>query len=349
MRKIWAFAGNGRRAVSRIMRGAQRSSPLLLLLVATLCMPAYADDVSGQNVHVDPGNTNAGTLSSGLTFGGNIDIVLPGIQGRPPLHLTPPTGTGISSNRAAGNRYGLDFYTPFFLSGASMVRMSITTLGRVGIGTIAPTRQLEVDGGGNVELGLKSSDAGGTLWTLQSTGVANSGPNVALNSSFQIVDRSLGLSRFEIDKTGLVSVNALEIKGGSDIAEPFESASPLEAGSVVVIDEATPGRLKQSDHAYDRKVAGIVSGGGGVNTGLTLIQLAGDGPRNSVALSGRAYALADTSSGPISPGDFLTTSAVPGHAMKAANLRRARGAILGKAMTPLKAKNGVVLVLVGLQ
>ena len=59
--------------------------------------------------------------------------------------------------------------------------------------------------------------------------------------------------------------------------------------------------------------------------------------------------LADASSAAIKPGDLLTTSATPGHAMKASNHGKAQGAILGKAMTRLKEGRGMVLVLVTLQ
>jgi len=45
----------------------------------------------------------------------------------------------------------------------------------------------------------------------------------------------------------------------------------------------------------------------------------------------------------------LTTSGIPGHAMKAGNRARAQGAIIGKAMTGLNAGRGLVLVLVTLQ
>jgi hypothetical protein len=53
--------------------------------------------------------------------------------------------------------------------------------------------------------------------------------------------------------------------------------------------------------------------------------------------------------GPIRPGDLLTTSAIPGHAMRVDDPARAQGAILGKAMGALERGEGLVLVLVGLQ
>jgi hypothetical protein len=61
------------------------------------------------------------------------------------------------------------------------------------------------------------------------------------------------------------------------------------------------------------------------------------------------YVKAETSAGSIHPGDMLTTSDTPGHAMKAADREQAQGAILGKAMTSLESGEGLVLVLVTLQ
>ena len=58
---------------------------------------------------------------------------------------------------------------------------------------------------------------------------------------------------------------------------------------------------------------------------------------------------ADATHGAIKPGDMLTTSATPGHAMKVTDHAKAQGAILGKAMGGLKEGKGLVLVLVTLQ
>ncbi len=150
---------------------------------------------------------------------------------------------------------------------------------------------------------------------------------------------------------GALSTTVLTIRGGADVAEPFEMTEPeeLEPGSVVIIDEDHPGKLKQSTQACDTRVAGIISGAGGVKPGLRLHQdgvLDGD---HHVALSGRVYVKADTSGGRIKPGDLLTTSITPGHAAKVTNHERAQGAILGKAMSGLDEGTGLVLVLVTLQ
>jgi len=148
---------------------------------------------------------------------------------------------------------------------------------------------------------------------------------------------------------GTVSVPVLQING-ADVAEPFEiSTKDLPKGSVVTIDEDHPGQLKRSDQAYDKRVAGILSGANGVRTGIRLKQEGFNDHGEEVALSGRVYAFADASDTPIKPGDLLTTSATPGHCMKARDHARAQGAIIGKAMSALKEGKGMVLVLVSLQ
>src|SRR5262249_25318512 len=127
------------------------------------------------------------------------------------------------------------------------------------------------------------------------------------------------------------------------------SSKNILQGSVVVIDPDHPGQLKLSDQPYDKRVAGIVSGANGIKPGISLHQEALLEGGENVALSGRVYVFADTASGPIEPGDLLTTSPTPGHAMRATDLARTQGAVLGKAMSPLTEGKGMVLVLVSLQ
>ena len=52
-------------------------------------------------------------------------------------------------------------------------------------------------------------------------------------------------------------------------------------------------------------------------------QCSADG-KHPVALSGRVYCWADTSNGPINPGDLLTTSSTAGHAMKVTDHKKAQ-------------------------
>src|SRR5262249_40590022 len=142
------------------------------------------------------------------------------------------------------------------------------------------------------------------------------------------------------------SVASLTIRGGADLAEPFELSEATRAvpqGAVVVIDKQNPGHLKMSDRPYDTRVAGVVSRANCINPGIQMHREGLLEGGKNVALTGRVYVQADATGGAIEPGDLLTTSSTPGHAMKVSDHARAQGAILGKAMTGLSEGNGMVL------
>lgn len=159
----------------------------------------------------------------------------------------------------------------------------------------------------------------------------------------------------DVRVNGTTTTKILAITGGGDLSERFDisdTEAKLEPtpGMVVCIDADNPGALTICDSAYSRSVAGAVSGAGGINPGMIMEQsgsiAAGEYP---VALTGRIYVQVDISYGAIQPGDLLTTSNTPGHAMKVTDYDQAQGAILGKAMTSLDSGTGLVLVLVTLQ
>lgn len=158
-------------------------------------------------------------------------------------------------------------------------------------------------------------------------------------------------NNLEVLGASALSVPVLEIRGGADIVEGFDTTNDevLEPGTVVVIDPETPGALMRATTPYDFKVAGVVSGAGGVQPGLHLGQehvLDGD---TKVAMTGRVYVKCSIENGAIRPGDRLTTAALAGHAMKATDSARSDGAVIGKAMSSLDSGTGLVLVLVNLQ
>ena len=101
--------------------------------------------------------------------------------------------------------------------------------------------------------------------------------------------------------------NSIEITGGADLSEHFDIAGDPLPGMVVSIDAMNEGRLVISSRAYDRAVAGIISGANGLRTGMLMGQTdsQADG-EHPVALSGRVYCLADVSKGEIEPGDPIS-------------------------------------------
>jgi hypothetical protein len=234
--------------------------------------------------------------------------------------------------------------------------MVVTDVGNVGIGTTGPGAKLQVVSSGDIgtpqALLTQTTSADYARLRFTATGSPTAW-DIAAGSSGGVMNfyaSSTGKNVMSLNPDGTVSVKVLTINGGADLAEPFKmKEEKLEKGSVVVIDGEHPGRLMRSSSAYDTRVAGIVSGANGVNPGISLHQEGVMDGEQNVALSGRVYVEADASNGPIRPGDMLTTSDTPGHAMKVTDHAKAQGAIIGKAMGSLDKGEGMVLVLVTLQ
>ncbi|MHC4695318.1 MAG: hypothetical protein ACYTFA_01095 [Planctomycetota bacterium] len=148
--------------------------------------------------------------------------------------------------------------------------------------------------------------------------------------------------------SGAASVEVLHIRG-ADVAEKFPVTEQVTPGMVVAIDPDHSGKLCLARGAYNRRVAGVVSGANDLPAGAVLGHLPGMEHAPPVALSGRVWVNCDATDHSITPGDLLTTATRPGYAMKVIHQRRAQGAILGKAMTALDEGTGLVLVLVTLQ
>lgn len=147
---------------------------------------------------------------------------------------------------------------------------------------------------------------------------------------------------------GTARADVIEV-AGADLAEEFAFSEPVTPGALVAIDPERPGQLRLADSPYDPMVAGIVAGANDFSTGMVLGQGSGNENAAPVALSGRVFAQA-TGVREIRPGDFLTTSDLPGHAQAATDRERRAGAVIGKAMTGLpEGEIGLVLVLVNLQ
>ncbi|UCE61692.1 MAG: hypothetical protein JSU63_08075, partial [Phycisphaerales bacterium] len=136
---------------------------------------------------------------------------------------------------------------------------------------------------------------------------------------------------------------------GADVAEKFPTSEEVKPGMVMAIDPDHPGKLCLSRGAYNRCVAGVVSGANDLPAGAVLGNVPGNEDAPAVALSGRVWVHCDATGQPIAPGDLLTTAGRTGHAMKVSDFAKAQGAVLGKAMTALDEGTGLVLVLVSLQ
>ena len=177
--------------------------------------------------------------------------------------------------------------------------------------------------------------------------------NVQINGDIAAVNTVTVKKNIQIDGD-ITSVNTITVQKdvimtGGDCAEQFDvhAAESPAPGSVVVIDDE--GMLRECRIAYDRRVAGVVSGAGEYRPAIILDRRENPESRATVALIGKVYCKVDADSAPIAVGDLLTTAPRPGFAMKAADPSQAFGAVIGKALKPLPAGQGLIPILVALQ
>lgn len=316
------------------------------------------------------------TISGSNLYHSGTGTVAVGTSSPQPLYAGYGTTMQVSSsfmpNLCLDRTYGgLDRWAFYNSGGGSGLR-----IGRTEVATDIPVSGMEIfdtktefrDENGDVKIQLKAADSMemGSTMSMFSTSSFTTLPTVSLKSQENtnyggVITLRDGNGNTKVKMTanyngtgvGRVTTPVLEITGGSDLSEQFDIGNTSllpQPGMVVSIDPENPGRLSLCNKAYDRRIAGVISGAGGIKTGMLMGQSGSkaDG-EHPVALIGRVYVWADASNGPIEPGDLLTSGNLPGYAMKVTDHNRASGAILGKAMSGLSEGQGLILTLVSLQ
>ena len=148
---------------------------------------------------------------------------------------------------------------------------------------------------------------------------------------------------------GNVHVSGDIILANADCAEDFDVTDDIriEPGTVMVLGDE--GKLLPSHKAYDKCVAGVVSGAGDYKPGIVLDKQQSAQTRKPIALLGKVYCKVDARHGAIEIGDLLTTSPTAGHAMRVDDPFKALGTIIGKALRPLTDGQGLIPILIALQ
>ncbi len=317
-------------------------------------------------LHVKDTSTNLFYMEGSNAFGSYMNLANTSAGGNNWSLIS----TGASNGEGAGK----------LLFANSSVRMTLTPTGNLGIGTTSPSARLSVDGttnlaGATTVVGTirHASDAsanpartfditsGGAIDLISNADVymnARGGrKHLLFNTDTGAGNVGIGTSdpTEKLHVNGNIRAKVIIIEGGADLAESYDVAAAGDVkpmpGMVVSIDPDRVGKLRIATSSYDRTVAGIISGADGVAPGLVLGQKGtiADGT-HPIANVGRVWCYVDADAGgPVLPGDMLTTSNTPGHAMKASDAARAGGATMGKAMSRLESGKGLVLVLVTLQ
>lgn len=159
------------------------------------------------------------------------------------------------------------------------------------------------------------------------------------------VIRSMG----DITAVGNISAGGVINAKYQDVAEWVPATSDMEPGTVVVLNPERNNEVMPSHSEYDTTVAGVVSSMPGIILGI-----AGES-KEQIATTGRVKVRVDARIRAVAVGDLLVTSDTPGTAMRSEPMEiRGRmfhqpGTIIGKALEPLAAGEGEILVLLSLQ
>ncbi|KKS95724.1 MAG: hypothetical protein UV73_C0014G0001, partial [Candidatus Gottesmanbacteria bacterium GW2011_GWA2_43_14] len=126
-----------------------------------------------------------------------------------------------------------------------------------------------------------------------------------------------------------------EVTTTADLAEIYSTNdTTISPADVVSLDPSLKAGVLKTQTAYDQQAIGVVS----TRPAKVIGSIENEGKTGiPVALSGRVPVKVTTENGPINPGDLLTSSAVPGFAMK---MNRA-GPVIGMAMAQFDPQNGI--------
>ncbi len=312
-----------------------------------------------------------GGLDGNLYFGGTTDTGEIGMR-LSGGDINSELQCGFIDVRAGTLEDGLRFRVDTFLGATE--RMRITADGNVGINTQSPAGHLHVGGGapdinilvaGNTmanQDGLRVSysqplrigviDVKGSSLRLRGESGAT-GVGATDRLFIDLTNGNVGIGttdpkeRLEVD--GNIRTTGDIFLANADCAEDFNIGTELlvEPGTVMVLGE--DGALFPSQYAYDKRVAGVVSGAGDFKPGIVLDKQVSDSNRQPIALLGKAFCKVDAGHGAIEIGDLLTTSSTPGHAMKADDPLKGFGTVIGKALRPLAEGQGLIPILIALQ
>ncbi len=315
--------------------------------------------------------TARGALDGNLYLGGTTDTGQIGMRlfgGK----INEGLQSGFIDVRAGTLTDGLIFRVDTFFGGAEQMRINAS--GNVGIANPSPTGKLHIGGGrpdiflaGNTvanQDGLRihyNESAGLRTGVLDVKGLSlrirgeseATGDGATERLFIDLTNGNVGIGTTEpkekLEVNGNIVTNGDIRLTNADCAEDFDicDTEQVEPGTVMVLGE--DGKLQQSQNAYDKRVAGVISGAGDYKPGIVLDKQESSSTRKPIALLGKVFCKVDAGHGAVEIGDLLTTSPTPGHAMKATDPFKAFGTVIGKALRPLTEGQGLIPMLIALQ
>ena len=295
------------------------------------------------NLQVGPGGTSIAPSRVNIVAASN----------RPDSGIAIAQNSGVNvllQASGAGAFIGTTSNHPVVFRTNDQDRMVVHTNGNLQVGpggtSIAPSRVNIVAASNRPDSGIAIAQNSGVNVLLQASGA---GAFIGTTSDHPVVFRTNDQDRMVLERNGDLRVRGDIILANADCAEDFDidDAADFEPGTVMVLGDG--GALQHSEKAYDKRVAGVLSGAGDYKPAIVLDKQESQRKRRALALIGKVYCKVDATHTPIEVGDLLTTSPTPGHAMKAVDPLKAFGSVIGKALRGLEEGRGLIPVLVALQ
>jgi len=336
---------NGPMRISNVNTGLNAAAGLQFGINGNDYAGAVFQNGTGNSGYGGAGSVNIGTVAAYPVSIFTADI--------PRVFVYPSGNVGIGTSKV------LPLYTaPFEVAAPALVdggsrsvmRLWDTTATNAGVGggidfggkynTAGNYTQFATIRG--VKANATSGDILGKLVLAPRDGAGNFPEVVTINPTSVAVNGNMTVTG---SITGATVVNAVY----QDVAEWVPATEHMEPGTVVVLNRTQKNEVMPSARAYDTAVAGVVSAQPGVLLGV------GSDSKAKIATTGRVKVHVDATAGPIEIGDLLVTSDKSGTAMKSQPVDlggvsfHRPGTVIGKALEPLAAGEGEILVLLSLQ
>jgi len=303
-------------AVTNLAGGTPQAS-----IAGNLIVMPYGSNLTGGKVGIDTTNPTANLQvaanQNDLYLGDTTNTqVYESFNGR-----TFAGWTSVNSVFQSGSNHGMQFIVNSNTFGTGTASIAINSSGFVGVGTTNM---------GNGELVVNQPTATGNIFSASASGttvfnIDNSG-NTRVTGSLCV--KATYSTACAGSTAGTIYAANTTVQS-ADVAENYVSSQSLTPGTVIMpAGDGDNQAIIDTTSAYQSQTIGIISTNPGVTLNSDATTDATHPNKYPVALQGRVPVKVSSINGNITAGDLLTTSSIPGVAMKATQA----GQIIGKAL-----------------
>jgi hypothetical protein len=234
--------------------------------------------------------------------------------------------TAAAGQIAVGGTTGISGVSKLQVVGNDLYAATMSNPSWAGIAEVYKLSNVNLNKSYSIMFHAEPSVAGGDAGAAESVA-----------SMFFLASASANLGSTAGNTGAFIFSHGIQTRNGSyDVAEDYPTRDDtLEPGDLVAVDKNEKGFVTKTSQAYDYSVLGVYSQKPALRLSQDDVTING-GRAIPVALAGRVPVKVSTESGEIKSGDYLTSSSIPGVAMKATK----SSVVIGQAMEPFTSADG---------